>query len=121
MTERRLLRAMPFDLTAKLARLNWVFVLLLCALAGGRLCRALQRRRRLAAARTRTRQALRFALGLVLMLGIALIDIRFIARLAWPAYGAALALLVLVVRIGHVGKGAQRWIDSAACSCSRRS
>ena len=58
-----------------------------------------------------SRHVLRFAFGLVLMLGIALVDIRFIARLAWPATALALVLLVLVLRIGHVGKGAQRWID----------
>ena len=58
-----------------------------------------------------SRHVLRFAFGLVLMLSIALLDIRFIARLAWPLYGVALALLVLVARMGHVGKGAQRWIE----------
>ena len=36
---------------------------------------------------------------------------RFIARLAWPSYLVALVLLVLVMRYGHTGKGAQRWID----------
>ncbi len=67
-------------------------------------------------------QALRFAAGLVLMLGVALVDIRFIARLAWPAYGAALALLAAVERFGHVGKGAQRWIDHRRiATCNRRS
>jgi len=45
------------------------------------------------------------------MLTIALIDIRVLARLAWPAYAVSLVLLVLVARYGHVGKGAQRWIE----------
>ncbi len=57
------------------------------------------------------RHVLRFGFGLVLMLGIALVDIRFIARLSWPLYGVCLGLLVLVLRIGHVGKGAQRWLE----------
>ena len=57
------------------------------------------------------RHVLRFATGLVLMIGIALVDIRFLARLAWPSYLVSLALLVLVMRYGHVGKGAQRWLD----------
>ena len=47
------------------------------------------------------------------MLCLALVDIRFIARMAWPAYALGVALLVLVMRLGHVGKGAQRWIDLA--------
>src|SRR6202012_774672 len=58
-----------------------------------------------------SRHVLRFATGLVLMIGIALVDIRFIARLAWPSYVVALVLLVLVARFGHIGKGAQRWIE----------
>ena len=58
-----------------------------------------------------SRHVLRFATGLVLMIGIAMVDIRFIARLAWPSYFVSLALLVVVARYGHVGKGAQRWIE----------
>jgi rod shape determining protein RodA len=45
------------------------------------------------------------------MVSIALVDIRFIARLAWPIYFVALTLLVLVMLYGHLGKGAQRWIE----------
>ena len=54
---------------------------------------------------------MRFAFGLVVMLTIAMIDIRFIQRLAWPAYSVGIILLVLVLRMGHTGKGAQRWIE----------
>ena len=32
-------------------------------------------------------------------------------RLAWPAWLGGVVLLVLVLRIGHVGKGAQRWLE----------
>ena len=46
-----------------------------------------------------------------MMLCVALVDIRVIARLAWPLYAISLALLVLVLKLGHVGKGAQRWIE----------
>src|SRR6202011_4417460 len=60
-----------------------------------------------------SRQLIRFVVGLALMLCIALVDIRFIARLAWPIYAAGIGMLVLVMRFGHVGKGAQRWIDLA--------
>jgi rod shape determining protein RodA len=109
MSDRRLLRSVPFDTTAKLARLNWAFVLLVCALAGVGYV-ALYSVDGGAPRPYAETQALRFAVGLVLMLGVALVDIRFIARLAWPAYGAALTLLAAVERFGHIGKGAQRWI-----------
>ncbi|MDE2580525.1 MAG: rod shape-determining protein RodA [Rhodospirillales bacterium] len=112
MSDRRLLRSVPFDTTAKLARLNWVFVLMICALAAVGYA-ALYSVDGGAPRPYAETQALRFALGLVLMLGVALVDIRFIARLAWPTYAAALALLVAVERFGHVGKGAQRWITIA--------
>lgn len=110
--DRRLLRETSLGLAHKLWRVSWIYVLLLCALAavgfvalysvsGGSL------------EPYAGRHVLRFALALALMLGIALTDIRLIARLSWIAYGGSLALLVLVLRIGHVGKGAQRWIDLA--------
>ena len=34
MMQRRLWRAASFDLTRKVLRINWIYVLLLCALAG---------------------------------------------------------------------------------------
>jgi rod shape determining protein RodA len=45
------------------------------------------------------------------MLGIGLVDIRVIAKMAWPAWVAGVILLVLVLRVGHIGKGAQRWLE----------
>ncbi|MDG2244359.1 MAG: rod shape-determining protein RodA [Rhodospirillaceae bacterium] len=58
-----------------------------------------------------TRQAMRFGLGLVMLLTIAMIDIRLIMRYAYPFYAIVLALLVFVEVRGVVGGGAQRWID----------
>ncbi len=108
---RRLLRAEPsFGLLAKLWRVNWVLVLLLCALAGVGYV-ALYSAAGGAPEPYASRHILRFGVGLALMLGIGLIDIRWVARLSWPVYGASVGLLVLVLRIGHVGKGAQRWLD----------
>jgi rod shape determining protein RodA len=57
------------------------------------------------------RHAIRFGFGLVLMLSIALVDIRLIQRFAWVGYVFGIGLLVLVAMHGQVGKGAQRWID----------
>ncbi|SDG54279.1 rod shape-determining protein RodA [Roseospirillum parvum] len=58
-----------------------------------------------------SRHAIRFAVGLGVMLTVALIDIRLILRYAYLLYAATLVLLVGVELMGHVGMGAQRWID----------
>lgn len=110
MMERRLWREPPFDFTAKLLRVDWMFVLLLCALASVGYA-ALYSVGGGSAEPYASRHAMRFAIGLVIMLGLALLDIRVIAKLAWPTYFAALALLAAVAVAGHVGKGAQRWIS----------
>jgi len=57
-----------------------------------------------------TPQLTRFLIGFVLMLTLALIDIRVWLRAAYPLYGLMLVLLVAVELMGHVGMGAQRWI-----------
>ncbi|MCX7380952.1 MAG: rod shape-determining protein RodA [Alphaproteobacteria bacterium] len=109
--QRRLIRAeADFGLTGKLWRVNWLFVLLLCALAGVGYV-ALYTAAGGSPEPFATRHILRFGFGLVIMLTIALIDIRLIARLSWLVYGGGVVLLILVLKMGHVGKGAQRWID----------
>ena len=110
MIERRLIREKSFDLTGKLWRVSWIYVLLLSLLAGIGYA-ALYSAAGGAPEPYATKHALRFATGVVLMVGIAMVDIRFIAKLAWPAYAVCIGLLVAVMRMGHVGKGAQRWID----------
>jgi len=45
------------------------------------------------------------------MISISLVDIRFIARFSWVAYALGVVLLILVLKFGHVGKGAQRWLE----------
>jgi rod shape determining protein RodA len=108
--DRRLIRETSFGLTHKLWQISWVYVLLLCALAGVGYA-ALYSAAGGSPHPYAARHILRFAFGLGLMLSIALVDIRFIARFSWPLYGVGVFLLVLVMRIGHVGKGAQRWIE----------
>jgi rod shape determining protein RodA len=58
-----------------------------------------------------SRQLVRLAVGLVVMIAVALVDIRVWLRYAYLIYGLALALLVVVDVMGRVGGGAQRWID----------
>ena len=110
MMQRRLIREASFDLTGKLWRISWGYVLLLCMLAGVGYV-ALYSAAGGAPEPYATKHALRFGFGLVLMIGIAMVDIRFIAKLAWPCYAGGVGLLVLVMHMGRVGKGAQRWID----------
>jgi rod shape determining protein RodA len=57
------------------------------------------------------RQMMRFAAGLVLMVTVALVHLRWWFLLAYPIYGAGLLLLVAVEIFGRIGMGAQRWID----------
>ncbi|MGH7155287.1 MAG: rod shape-determining protein RodA [Acetobacteraceae bacterium] len=110
MMERRLLHDTGFDITGKLFRINWIFVLLLCLLAAVGYA-ALYSVAGGSAEPYAAKHAISFAAGFVLLLAIALTDIRFIARLAWPAYAVTLVLLVAVAHFGHTGKGAQRWIE----------
>ena len=58
-----------------------------------------------------SRQMIRFSVGFIMMVIIALTDVRFWYRLAWPTYVGCLILLVIVEVMGRVGMGAQRWID----------
>jgi rod shape determining protein RodA len=109
-SERRLLRAEPdFGLLTKLFRINWLYVLLLCALAG---CGYVALYSAGGGPEPYAwRHGLRFGFSLVMMLSLAMVDIRLIARFSWPIYGVALMLLVLVLKMGHVGKGAERWLE----------
>ena len=58
-----------------------------------------------------SRQIVRFCVGLVVMLAVALIDIRIWLKYAYLIYALSLGLLGAVEIIGMSGMGAQRWID----------
>ncbi|AUG52198.1 rod shape-determining protein RodA [Thalassospira marina] len=57
------------------------------------------------------RQMMRFAAGMVLMILIALTDVRVWLRMSYAAYVISLILLVGVEIKGDIGMGAQRWIN----------
>ena len=57
-----------------------------------------------------SRQILRFAAGLIVVLVIAVIDIRIWMRWAYVIYLATLATLFAVEFFGLIGMGAQRWL-----------
>jgi rod shape determining protein RodA len=56
------------------------------------------------------RQAVYAALGLVVLLTVAFINYRTVARFAYPIFGVVLVLLIVVSVAGEVGRGAQRWL-----------
>lgn len=56
-------------------------------------------------------QLVRFGVGLGLMFALALIDPRFWLRFAYVIYGIVLVMLIAVEVAGHIGMGAQRWIN----------
>lgn len=53
----------------------------------------------------------RFAIGMTGLMIVALIDIRVWMRLAYPLFAIITVLLIYVDIKGHIGMGAQRWIN----------
>jgi rod shape determining protein RodA len=101
-------RTLP--LGTKILRINWLLVVLLCLAAmigvavlysianGSWTPRAAQ-------------HGIRFGILLLVMLALALVDIRWWMALAYPTYIVALLLLVGVEVFGVKVMGAQRWLD----------
>lgn len=58
-----------------------------------------------------SRHIARFGVGFVIMIGVALVDLRVWLRVAYPVYFVTFGLLIAVEIIGQVGMGAQRWIN----------
>jgi rod shape determining protein RodA len=58
-----------------------------------------------------SRQMTRFAIALVPMIAVGLIDVRYWFRSAYWIYGISLLLVIAVDLRGIAGLGAQRWID----------
>ncbi|ART99906.1 rod shape-determining protein RodA [Yoonia vestfoldensis] len=94
----------------KLLYLNWPVVLLLIAVAsagfvmlysvgGGSITPWVEP------------QMKRFALGLCVMIGVAMVPIWFWRNMSFVAFGGSVLLLIGVELFGDVRMGAQRWID----------
>lgn len=94
----------------KLLQLNWSLVLLVTAVASIGFA-MLYSAAHGSAEPWMTAQIKRFALGLVGMLVLALIDLRYFMRFAYIFYVVAFILLVYVEFLGEIGMGAQRWIN----------
>lgn len=98
------------SLGEKLAQISWSLVLLICVVASVGFA-MLYSAANGSLDPWASRQIVRFCVGLVMMLTIALVDIRVWMKLAYPLYGIVFLLLIAVELVGDVGKGAQRWID----------
>ncbi len=93
----------------KLRQISWVFLLIITAIASlgfAMLYSAADGH----ADPWMSRQAARFAIGIGVLIAVALVDFRFWLRYAYLLYGFAFLLLIYVEAAGHVGMGAQRWI-----------
>ncbi len=106
---RRPFRERSFGLARKLMRVNWLFVFCVCLLAAVGYT-ALYSAAGGSPEPYAQNQLIRFCGALALMLGIAMVDIRFIAKLSWPAWVFGVLLLIAVLKFGHVGLGAKRWM-----------
>lgn len=100
----------PKSFQAKLYEINWALVLLLCLLGSagiGMLYSVADG----AWDPWATRHASRFAVGLAMMLVVAMFPPRLWMAVAYPIYLAALALLVGVELFGLTIQGSQRWLE----------
>ena len=103
-------RENDLSISQKLAKINWWLVFLIFCLAGVGTASLYS-----AAGGNfepwASRQIIRFGVGVIGMFIIAMMDIRWWYKLTWPIYFVGMALLIYVEVKGHVGMGAQRWID----------
>jgi rod shape determining protein RodA len=110
MMERRLWREGSLGIAGKVWQTNWFYLLLICCLAAVGYV-ALYTAAGGSPQPYAQKQLVRFFIGLVLMIALAMTDIRIIAKWSWWLYALGIVLLLVVARYGHVGKGAQRWIS----------
>ena len=95
---------------SKIMQIDWVFVGLLVALAGIGIL-ILYSADGMKWDPWAYRQMIVFSACVVLMLGLALLDLRVWLMLCYPAYGVSLLLLVAVAVHGSISHGARRWLD----------
>ena len=98
------------SLGRKALQINWGLVLLVCLTAGVGIA-MLYSAANGAWQPWASRQSIRLGIGVVILLTVAVIDIRFWWRYAYVIYGTILIMLAAVEVAGTIGMGAQRWID----------
>lgn len=98
-----------FKLSEKLMLINWPFLLIVVVITGFGIA-ALYSVAGGSLEPWASRQVVRFCLGLAVLFAVALSDIRWWLRAAYPLYAIALILLALVMVIGVESGGARRWL-----------
>ncbi len=97
-------------LSSKLGQIDWSLVALLCAIAGiGTLL--LYSVAGMAWSPWANKHLALFAVCVVLMLVLSLVNVRLWFTLAYPIYGMAFMLLLAVMAVGHTSLGAKRWLS----------
>ncbi|MDO8379817.1 rod shape-determining protein RodA [Phenylobacterium sp.] len=97
-------------LVVKFSEIDWLFSFALCLIAGAGALMMFS----IAGSSWEPwagAHLLRFGILFVVMVVLAMVDLRVWFALAYPLYGLGLVLLVLVEAIGDVRMGAQRWLD----------
>ena len=97
-------------LVVKFSEIDWLFSLALCLIAGAGALMMFS----IAGSSWEPwagPHLLRFGILFVVMVVLAMVDLRVWFAIAYPLYGAGLVLLVLVEAIGDVRMGAQRWLN----------
>lgn len=98
------------NLKQKFLHINWGLVLLICLIAAIGIS-ALYSAGNGDFSRWAGKHLIRFGVGMFGMVIIALIDIRFWHRMSYLIFIAGFLMLIAVEVMGHVGMGAQRWIN----------
>ncbi len=94
----------------KLSRLHWPLIILLTMIAGAGVITLYS----VAEGNWQPwaiKHGLRYLAALGILVGVAMVPIRYWMALAYPTYFAALFALALVPFIGEVNMGARRWIE----------
>ncbi|MEZ5893400.1 MAG: rod shape-determining protein RodA [Parvularculaceae bacterium] len=94
----------------KLSRVNWMMILFLSVIAGAGVATLYS----VAEGNWQPwaiKHALRYLAALGILLGVAMVPIRYWMALAYPIYFAALIALIAVPLFGEVNMGARRWIE----------
>ncbi len=102
-------------LIVKLAEIDWLFVFVLCLIAGTG-AMMLFSMGGSSWSPWAAAHLTRFGICLALMIVLAVIDVRVWFALAYPIYGVGLLLLVAVEAVGDVRLGAQRWLSIGSFS-----